>query len=83
MVRILILVFVLFSLALGPAFASAGEPAERVYDFGPQEISGTKRFPSITPMEVRRSVRFSRLFRLKRHFLGDVLLRTAHDRSLR
>ncbi|MBR58573.1 MAG: hypothetical protein CMH54_11190 [Myxococcales bacterium] len=83
MIRSVLVFFVLFCLLPGATVALAAEPAERVYDFGPQEIEGKKRFPSITPMQVRKDVRFSRLFRLKRHLLGDVLRRTAHDRALR
>jgi len=62
------------------AEASAAPPTRaKFYDFSEQLIDGEVRKPQALYMDVRQKVKFKRLLRLKRNFLGERLRQTARQ----
>jgi hypothetical protein len=52
----------------------------KFYDFSDQLIDGEVQRPTTLYMDIHQEVKFQRLLRLERNFLGDNLWRTARDR---
>lgn len=59
---------------------AANRPTKsKFYDFSEQLIDGEIRKPQALYMDVRQKVKFKRLLRLKRNFLGERLRQTARQ----
>jgi hypothetical protein len=52
----------------------------KFYDFSDQLIDGDIQKPTAIYMDARQEVKFQRLLRLERNFLGDNLWKTTRDR---
>jgi hypothetical protein len=52
----------------------------KFYDFSDQLIDGEVQRPTTLYMDIHQEVKFQRLLRLERNFLGDNLWKTARDR---
>lgn len=59
---------------------AAPDVKSKFYDFSDQLINGQILKPSITFYSAREKVRFNRLLRIRRDFMGRELQRTARDR---
>ena len=71
---IISLIILLFSL---PAIAKS--PKSKFYDFSDQLIDGERKTPTALYTDVRRQVKFDRLFSLKKSFLRK-LFNTSKER---
>jgi len=70
---------VLFLVSIEAAGASPSTKS-KFYDFSDQLIDGEIKKPTALYMDSRQEVRFQRLLKLKRDFLGPYLNKTARDR---
>ena len=72
----------LLVMSLAIIFMVWGAPStkSKFYDFSDQLIDGEIKKPTALYMDSRQEVRFQRLLKLKRNFLGPYLNKTARDR---
>ena len=71
----------IFSFIMTQAYgASTGKTKSKFYDFSEQLIDGEIKKPTALYMDSRQEVRFQRLLKLKRNFLGTYLNKTARER---
>jgi len=75
---LLILIFIISFWA----FDAVSKPPikSKFYDFSDQLIDGEIKKPTALYMDTRQEVKFQRLLKLKRNFLGPYLNKTARDR---
>jgi hypothetical protein len=74
------LIVLIFLLYISSAEAAGSPTKSKFYDFSEQLIDGEVRKPQALYMDVRQRVKFKRLLRLKRNFLGERLRQTARQR---
>ena len=80
MKKLALLLIVAFTLSITPAYGKS--PKSKFYDFQEQLIDGEIKKPTILFLNHRDSVKFNRLLKLKKSFLG-ALLQTSKERVFR
>ena len=76
----MVIIALVFILASTKAAWGAPSAKSKFYDFSDQLIDGEIKRPTALYMDTRQEVRFQRLLKLKRNFLGPYLNKTARDR---
>jgi len=76
---VVFLILATLALAANVEAARAAVPREKFYDFQDQLIDGQVKKPTTLYTNVRDSVKFDRLLRLKKSFLKD-LFKTAKEK---
>ncbi len=74
------IIFLVFFLVSVESAWSAPSTKSKFYDFSDQLIDGEIKRPTALYMDTRQEVKFQRLLKLKRNFLGPYLNKTARDR---
>jgi|TARA_R110000824_G_scaffold53886_10_gene148829 hypothetical protein len=74
------IIFLLMFMFISPNLYAAPEVKSKFYDFSDQLIDGEVKQPTALYMDTRQEVKFQRLLKLKRNFLGDNLWKTARDK---
>ena len=74
------IIMLIFFLASTRTAWAAPSTKSKFYDFSDQLIDGEIKRPTALYMDTRQEVKFQRLLKLKRNFLGPYLNKTARDR---
>jgi len=74
------IIMLIFFLASTKTAWGAPSTKSKFYDFSEQLIDGEIKKPTALYMDSRQEVRFQRLLKLKRNFLGTYLNKTARER---
>ena len=74
------IIMLIFFLASTRAACGAPSTKSKFYDFSDQLIDGEIKRPTTLYMDTRQEVKFQRLLKLKRDFLGPYINKTARDR---
>ena len=75
-----IIFLVFFLVAAEAAWGASPNTKSKFYDFSDQLIDGEIKMPTALYMDTRQEVRFQRLLKLKRNFLGPYLNKTAREK---